>query len=408
VAVASARSVLAAARDAAHDATQAARAATGAERSLSDTLAAVYRDPGAARAALDDAAREAGPERAAAMLRSAPVMYGALQTTLVTERRMLVPSTREDDRVARAGAELAADLVGRSYAARAQAPTAEQLTGLLRAVDRAHVQAVRAEADLARLPNGDALARSVARGVARLDDRAFAELKAAAPTARADLADAFRDAGVQALVRDTAGRVQQLREEWADRTGRSAPDAGRPSMEQQARTSALHARTAAALLEGRAVERALAPAGAIPHAPGRGAEAQVTESERSRIVPSSPLRSAPSRPDVGRAGQGSEANVARGQESHAGAARASGERTPATPRERTAAADAAGRAVQQAIQSLTPDELHALVTAVRAGAHIVAQMTGAGVAARSPVQDGLRRGVAAALSGREATRDVER
>jgi hypothetical protein len=402
VAVAAAREALSNARDGLRDETRAVREAAGAERALGDALTGAYRDPPAARAALDQAVRTVGADGAESMLRETPAVYGALRTNTTPERVLFVPVAREDDRAARAAAMLAADLVERTYRARERAPTPERLAGLARAAVQAESDAVRAETLLARLPQPDALARSVGRGVARLDDREFAGLQAALPPAQVGLAHTFRDATMQALVRESAGRVQQLRESLTERLGGEVTATSTTPVRRRVPAVAMHARAADAMLDGREVERALSP---VP--PQRARLDRVAE----RLT--DPARGTPAR-GAGAVGEPSlaerSAGAPRGKEGgerarNVGVGRGA---VVASPRERTAAADAGSRAVQQALQALTPDELQALVVALRLGVQLASQIAGAGLGGRSPVPDSLRRGISAALSGREAGREVER
>lgn len=359
------------ARDVLEDGVAAGRAAAAAEARFQDALALVYRDPAAARREFDKASAQVGFDSAADMLRRTPEMYGQLASTQVPERKMFTTVMRDDDRLARAGAELAADLAGRAAVARESAPTVEHIARFTDTMNRAEAVAVRREAELAQMPRADELARSVARGVARLDERAFAELKAALPLPRAELADTFRDATVQVLARESAGRLQHVREQVAERTGITLPGGKEPSQEQRGQAAALHAETTRAVLNGRELARALdvtAVAGVADSAT-RGVDAGKGALDK----------------------MGREANEFR-----------------ASPRARGEAADRSGRLVHQAIQALTPEELQALTTAVRVGAQLAvgASVGVANLVAKdvATVQGAVRAGVHKALAAREVER----
>ena len=377
---ADARETLSRARDGVSDGVQQTRVAQGAERELGGALSKLYNDPSAARRALDAAIRQVGLDKTAEMLLRTPAAFGEVTAAWKAVaahdhhgRQPLRPETAH-----------AITLLDRAERTRAEAPTPEQMTGFLRGAERAEVAAVTAEATLARLPNGDALARGIARGVARLDDRAFGEMKAALPVARAELADTFRDATVQALARESAGRVQHLREQVGARLGVSV-GTGRPAEGVQFESAAaLHERTARALTEGRELARVLSPR-----------EADVVPGMTSGT--STGLERVAASIDVARDGR----DTPSGARSSAAAEQAS----VASPRERVQVADAAARAVQQMVRSLTPDELQALVGAVRAGAEVVKAMSGAGLGGGTiAAHQAVRAGVARMLSGPEVER----
>ena len=387
---AGARETYARARDAVSDAALQARVAQGTETDFMKALAKAYQDPAAARREIDTSVRQVGIEKTAEMIRKSPEVFSALSkdTSEIAEIRKQFPRIdRErpaDWRPARFGAEGVAMRLERVEQTRADAPTADQMKGLLRAVDRAEVAAITAEARLAQLPNGDALARGIARGVARLDDRALEELKATLPVARAELADTFREGAVQALARESAGRVQHLREQVGERLGVSVGAGRAPDGVQLKSAAALHERTARALNDGRELGRVLGSreADVVPAtAPGKlgGPERVMAPTDAAR---------------VGRDTGGG---------SRSGTAVESG--TVAAPRERVQAADMAARAVQQMVQSLTPEELQGLVGAVRAGAEVVRAMGGAGLGGGIvAAHQAVRAGVARMLSGPEVER----
>lgn len=377
-----ARDTVAVARDAVSDGVHLTRVAHGAEREVLDALAKAYQNPAAVRRELDTAVQQVGLEKTADMLRQAPEVFGALRAADAEVRKAWGIDEKDADRPARSEAAHAAVVLDRAERTRVEAPNPEQMTRLMQAADRAEVAAVTAEATLARSPSGDALARSIARGVARLDDRSFGELKAALPVARAELADTFREGAVQALAHESAGRVQHLREQVGERFGIGASTGGAASTGPQLESAAaLHERAARSLTDGRELARVLGPR--------EGAELPATAG-----------------PDRAVAREGREGTAVGRDGAAAGGDRGgAGEGTVATPRERVAAADVAGRAVHQAVQALTPEELQALVTAVRAGAEIVKAIGRAGPAAPAiAAHQAVRAGVARMLAGPEVER----
>lgn len=382
-----AREAFARARDAVADGVTAGRTAAGAESQFREALGRLYRDPASAGRAFEQSAARDGLTKAVSSLRDAPEAYGRLQGERAVGGWASAVGGRPDDRPARAAAKLAADLATRANAARAGVPMATTVGEQVTAMQRAEAQAVRAEAVLAGLPRGDALARSVARGTARLDDRAFAELRAALPTARAELAETFRDTTVQLLARESAGRVARLGERLADRTGVDVPQLRTPTAEQRKRVAALHGEAAKALIDGQELARALGGVGA----------ARSGASERT--VAAAALGTA-----LAVDGRGPARSVA----SESGQGRRDGVQIGASPRARTIAASQAGRLVHQAVQALAPEELQALTTMVRVGAGLglkaVAGLANTAVRNVATVQQAVRAGVGVALAGREVER----
>lgn len=374
-----ARETVAVARDAVSDGVHLTRVAQGAEREVASALEKAFRDPAAVRREVDTAVRQVGYEKTAEMLRQTPEVFGALRAADAEVRKAWSVDEKHADRPARAEASHAALLLDRAERTRAQAPTSEQMTRLMQSVDRAEVAAVTAEATLARSPSGDALARGIARGVARLDDRAFGELKGALPVARAELAETFREGAVQALARESAGRVQHLREQVGERLGVSPARGGAGQTGAQLESAAaLHERAARSLNDGRELARVVGPRGAA-ELPGTAGPERGTAREGTPA--------------------GRDATTAGGNRSGAG------QGGVASPRERLAAADVAARAVHQAVQALTPEELQGLVAAVRAGAEVVKAIGRAGPAAPTiAAHQAVRAGVARMLSGPEVER----
>ncbi|GJG89680.1 hypothetical protein tb265_48610 [Gemmatimonadetes bacterium T265] len=373
-----ARETVAVARDAVSDGVHLTRVAQGAEREVVSAVEKAYQDPAKVRREVDTAVQQIGYEKTAELLRKTPEVFGALRVADAEMRKAWGVDEKHADRPARAEASHAALLLDRGERTRAEAPTPEQMTRLMQAADRAEVAAVTAEATLARSPSGDALARSIARGVARLDDRAFGELKAALPVARAELAETFREGAVQALARESAGRVQHLREQVGERLGASAGGGAAQTGAQLESAAALHERAARSLNDGRELARVLGPRGAaeLPGTAGpeRGVAREGAPAGRDAATVGG---------DRGGAGQGGVA----------------------TPRERVAAADVVARAVHQAVQALTPEELQGLVAAVRAGVEIVKAIGRAGPAAPAiAAHQAVRAGVARMLTGPEVER----
>lgn len=363
-----ARETFSRARDAVSDGVQQTRVAHGAERELGVALAKLYVDPAAARRELDTAIRQVGIDKTSQMLLRTPEVLG--ETTAAWKAQVAIDHYGRQP--ARSETLHAIMLLDRAERTRAEAPTPEQMTRLVQTTDRAEVAAVTAEAALAGSPSGDALARSIARGVARLDDRAFGELKAVLPVARAELADTFRESAVQALARDSAGRIQHLREQVGERLGVTAGGGGAVTGAQLENAATLHERATRSLNDGRELARVLGP-----REPGIAPE-QVngTRAEQAPLGGSSERTGAT-------AEQGSVAS----------------------PRERVMAADVAARAVHQAVQALTPEELQALAGAVRVGVDVVKAMGSVGVGGGAlTAHQAVRAGVARVLTGPEVER----
>ena len=377
---ADAREALSRARDAVSDGVQQTRMAQGAERDLGSGLAKLYNDPAVARRAIDASIRQMGLDKTTEMLVRTPAEFG--DTT--TAWKAVARDDHHGRQPMRPETAHAVMLLDRAERTRAEAPTPEQMSHLMRVADRAEVVAVAAEAALTRSPGGDALARGIARGVARLDERTFGELKAALPVARAELADTFRESMVQALARESAGRVQHLREEIGERLGVSVGTGRTANGAQLESAAALHERTARALNDGRELARVLGP-------------------REVDVLPSMPPGTAagPERATTAIDAIRDGRDITGG--TRLGAAAEQG--TRASPRERVQAADVGARAVQQMLRSLTPDELQALVGAVRTGAEIVKAMGGVGLGAGTVVAHRtVRAGVARMLSGPEVER----
>lgn len=255
-AASTAREALDHARDGVRAAVVAERAAAGLEAQVAGAFAATYRDPVAARLAFDAATTQGGPEKATATLRRTPEVYGALAAVTLPERRLFRSVLRHDTRGARAGAALAADLAKRASPARAATPALGRVAELANVLRGAEAQAIQAEAAVARLPSGDKLARGIARGVARLDDRAFGALTTALPAHRAALADLLREASVSGLGRDATARVPPSRAQGAGPSKVVMPGAGEGATLQHKQATPRE-RAAAADVAARAVHHAV-------------------------------------------------------------------------------------------------------------------------------------------------------
>lgn len=404
------------ARDLVADGTRAVKIAAAAEKTFADTLKDVFKDPTAVRKEIATAAASVGAGKAMAMLRDTPEVYGKLKENTIEERvGLLHRNVRFVDTDARTHAAYASELGTRALRSAEQAPSGERLAAMVQTMDRAQAQVVRAEKELAALAPGDALARSVARGVARLNDQEFGQLKSVVSIERAEMATTMRGATVQALAVQSVGRIQRLHEALTDRPGADLSSASRATPVQQSRAAGMHEHAARALENGRDVSQALA--GAVLNAPtvgdaaARGANAPSIAAGPKVDRPVSGPAAGPTR-DVGLGVVGTGLGTGAGKDGGVTAARAdvdaatpstAGERA-ATPRERGAAADLAARSVHQAVQALTPDELQALVTGARVVAQLAAGLAAGAAKDLTSVSHVVRSGVATAIAGREVER----
>lgn len=309
----------------------AAHVAVAAETELRGVAKGVWQDAAAAREAIRASVASQGVERTADAVRRAPEQFGELRDA----------RTRETSAAAREAVnDAAARAVERAHAALAKAPTAEQIRESTQAVHRAEATAVRAEAARGEGPNADRAMRSVARGIARLDDKQFAQLTAALPEGRADLARLMRETTTQALAERSASRVQHAVERVADALGKTAPQVGKVVWEP---TVATHG-TAAKTLES----------GVLAAAKGDSAGTRALGRDVSELA-------------------------------------------KAAPRDRVAAADLAGQVLNKAVHQLAPKELASVMQAVQSAAGVATNPVGG-------LRDAAMAGVKAMIASREMER----
>jgi hypothetical protein len=172
---------------------RAIKAVRAAEQDFDRWLAAVYRDPRAAREEVRKAVAHVGPERAAEWLSAEPERFGALRT--VDRPRAFGLGVARDETPARQAAQgaayggrqllaaerRAAELAGKDAPAEHQG---ELLPWVERALTRIQEQITETQgrlrqlhADIDEAPSGAMLQRSIARVMARLEPREITQLR---------------------------------------------------------------------------------------------------------------------------------------------------------------------------------------------------------------------------------------
>ena len=258
-------------------------AAVRAEADLRGALGRVYRDPGAAMAALRATAERSGVAEAAAVLRRAPEQLGALRGAPEGEARGIAGRIARaigrdtGDPAAVAEARAAAGNVARVAeawgAAERQRPAPGELAGLARWEERLRTRERNVRAQYGTLPTEPAVARAIARALPRLGrddiDRMGASLRPSQ----------------SALLRTFAHTYESVRDAMREARATRAPGRGDDGKRGEYDLRELSARAVRAALrevlpeEMRQIQRAVqavhSPVAALRQAVGRAVQREL-------------------------------------------------------------------------------------------------------------------------------------